>query len=525
MSVKNTNRQFRTRLNVETLGDRSLMSTMIILDFNGVTNSDLQRTVSQVSSPRALSEPAAAGQPVASFVGAFASFNADYNRYRFLDFNGNGQINAIDGNLAATAIVNRVRDDFAPYNVNVKRVDSTTTALDQMKRNSGEDVYVPLGGDTALGGQSRLDLDGRIDSAAAAGGAIGVADRMADGLRGGVYSVAQARDAFLNMLGTFVSHEAGHSFGLEHVDVTQTPAADDRNLMDPFLEDRNTGFWGTNLPTLSNGTQNQHRILTDRLGASKLPWAAILKPGELTIQGSDYNDSVVITQTAPGEWTVQTAWFVGTARKFRNYTLDDSATPGFNSMNQFKSEISTIKFSGGKGSDRFMVTVSTDASVIADGGSGNDTLYAGRGNSILNGGSGNDSLIGNIGSDTLLGGDGNDWLYGFEGNDSLDGGTGHDNLFGGIGIDILKGRDGNDMLDGGTGNDSLYGGDGRDSLKGGDGNDYLDGGEDNTVDLLIGGVGSDTFVRFKDTFLGITIDTEVEREWDFEAGIDERVTK
>lgn len=513
-----------TRLAVQPLEAREVMSTMIVLDFNGVSNADLKRTTAAVGSPSALTKPAAEGKGLTDFIAGFASLNADYNRYRFLDFTGNGTISTVDADRAAGAIMERVRDDYAPYDVVVRRADSTSTALSWMKDNRAEDAYVFVNGDDGAGGQANLDLTGKVDNAMTAGGSVGVAKIMADGLRNGTYTVAQAREAYLNMLTSFVSHEAGHSLGLDHVVVSQTPGADDRNLMDPFLWDRNTGFWDVNVVTETSGTQNQHRLLTARVGASTRPWAAVLKPGELTVQGGGYNDAAAVTETAPRTWTVQTAWTAGTTRQYRNYMLDDSAAPGFNSMNQFTSPIGKITFAGGAGNDRFQTSVQSYAAIVADGGLGNDTLYAGRGSASLTGGTGNDTLVGNISNDTLVGGAVNDVLSGFEGHDLLNGGTGTDSLFGGVGFDVLWGGTGNDLLDGGADNDALYGGTGRDTLKGGDGNDYLDGTEDNTRDLLVGGTGADTFVRYKDTFLGITIDEEIENEFDFLTGTDVRVT-
>jgi D-alanyl-D-alanine carboxypeptidase len=69
------------------------------------------------------------------------------------------------------------------------------------------------------------------------------------------------------------------------------------------------------------------------------------------------------------------------------------------------------------------------------------------------------------GNDKLCGSNGNDKLYGLAGNDVLLGGNGNDVLYGGVGKDILFGDRGNDLLV-----------------------DDYDGG-----DLMIGGVGADTF--------------------------------
>lgn len=57
------------------------------------------------------------------------------------------------------------------------------------------------------------------------------------------------------------------------------------------------------------------------------------------------------------------------------------------------------------------------------GGGGDDTLRAGKGNSIVLGGAGNDTLVGNGGRDLLIGGLGIDTLDGGAGDDILIGGT------------------------------------------------------------------------------------------------------
>jgi len=91
---------------------------------------------------------------------------------------------------------------------------------------------------------------------------------------------------------------------------------------------------------------------------------------------------------------------------------------------------------------------------------------------------GNDILIGGFQTDRLYGGTGSDRLNGAAGNDTLNGGSGNDTLIGGFGNDILLGSIGNDLLSGGIGNDYLNG--------------Y--GGRRYEYDVLVGGLGADTFV-------------------------------
>lgn len=136
-----------------------------------------------------------------------------------------------------------------------------------------------------------------------------------------------------------------------------------------------------------------------------------------------------------------------------------------------------------------------------DGSDGNDTLNGGNGNDGLNGSIGNDQLYGLAGNDTLYGDSDDDRLFGGNGNDSLDGADGNDTLRGDLGNDYEYGYVGDDILDGSGGNDTLIGYIGSDTLDGGEGNDFLQGdfedyaygGGENQTDVLIGGLGKDTF--------------------------------
>jgi len=73
---------------------------------------------------------------------------------------------------------------------------------------------------------------------------------------------------------------------------------------------------------------------------------------------------------------------------------------------------------GNNGNDTLNASART-ASVVLDGGTGNDTLT---------GGSGSDQLLGGAGADSLVGGAGADFLAGGAGADRLTGGTGSDSF-------------------------------------------------------------------------------------------------
>jgi uncharacterized protein (TIGR03118 family) len=85
--------------------------------------------------------------------------------------------------------------------------------------------------------------------------------------------------------------------------------------------------------------------------------------------------------------------------------------------------VGTIHFNGFAGDDLFVVSPQITATVIADGGAGNDSLFGGGGDNILIGGTGDDLLVGGASRDILIGGDGMDKLFGNGNDDILVGGS------------------------------------------------------------------------------------------------------
>jgi Ca2+-binding RTX toxin-like protein len=164
-----------------------------------------------------------------------------------------------------------------------------------------------------------------------------------------------------------------------------------------------------------------------------------------------------------------------------NVVIQDTAapTPGagctaveFNGVSCPRTPAATIDLRFGDGNDEMSPTPSTPSdgtSFRIEGGTGNDTLWGGRGNDRINGGAGNDHLYGEGGKDVLAGGAGKDRI---QGQGTLTGGAGSDvidalfglngsksivsRLFGGAGNDhFLTGNGAKEIVDCGSGNDQV----------------------------------------------------------------------
>ncbi len=172
------------------------------------------------------------------------------------------------------------------------------------------------------------------------------------------------------------------------------------------------------------------------------------------------------------------------------------------------------------------------------GRGGGDVFNGGAGNDILDGGNDGDIIYGEAGNDTVIGGSGQDYLDGGAGIDTVvyagstagvtvdltkgmatggdaDGpaqvvgrGTvirhdilaGFENVVGSSFNDHLIGNAGDNVLSGGAGDDRLTGGKGADTLNGGSGSDtadYSDMTRGQTLTLVGGGSGGDTYISIE----------------------------
>jgi hypothetical protein len=229
-------------------------------------------------------------QTTSSFTGLFNNDNM------FLDMDGNGTVNGTDANLGINQIVNKVRQDYSPYALNLVIGDQDNFSS---LSNTDNDVLVLItgGSDVRSGenavGVAHVDLDNDNDNLAFVFG-------------GSIADEGWTQEQFINRVGRTISHEMGHTFGLAHVVIdsevkshhTMGFEGDNRDF------DHDFGFQNISYDTTNGGIQNSHKILTDALGASSSPWTAVLQPGQLTVMGNSSNNTLTVTETETDHWRI-----------------------------------------------------------------------------------------------------------------------------------------------------------------------------------------------------------------------------
>lgn len=427
--------QRRAQLDVENLETRLVPTASwtkaAILDFGGGNVTATQMAQGGWGNKGA--------QAVPSFYSLF-----DGSR-KWLDMNGDQVVNGTDADIAINKILAKVREDYAPYKLEISLGNHDNYQFLLTDSTVGDVVVMVTGGRDFLTDQNNLGVSPTN------GGDVGnTHDEIVWAFGDTMAGLNLNSGKFVNMVAETISHEMGHAFGLKHVEVDPSndamrhlimgvPAASGGDGRD-FNSDFN--FQDITYAVEGGGTQNSHQYLTSTLGASTNAWAAVLRPGELTIKGSEWNDTIGVSRTSVYKWSMT---INGVSK-----TLDHQG--GLDSLNPFSTPLTSIAVYAGSGND----TITMDTSVRVDtyilAGAGNDTVY---------------------------------------------GGNGIDIICGELGRDWISGRDGNDLLFGGQDYDSLYGNAGVDTLYGENGNDRLDGGSDGVRDYLYGGLGADTFVAEK----------------------------
>lgn len=468
----------------EPLEPRLLMSRMAVLDFTGTDLSAGQMSNGGWGS----FQPGVGSDPFANvFTGAMVDNDSDgRDDRRHLDVNGNGLVNATDANLAIARIVDKVRQDYSAYDLDI-RVNSFANALRFPTSGPVHILDDSVTGDVVMiinaNGDFRTPLIANLGRAPQDPGTGSTANAANSGdeigfVFGGniaaipTFQADPTADRFINFVADTLSHEMGHTFGLDHVainpaDDAQThyilgvPAAgggETRDLSHDF------GFQDIayNAQTVRpNGaivtvSQNSHAILSqaDVLGpAQQGSWIAMLRPGELTVMGDAAANELSVDHslTNANRWTAKAGfWTTWTVQPiFMGKTLEvDIANPGIESINPFDAPLTKINVFGGGSGDTIRIgqtvapftSAGAYAEVFAKGGEGDDWIFSSGGNDILHGEGGADHLFAGGGSDRLFGGNGLDELFGEDGIDWLDGG-----------MDAFA-----DILDGGADRDYLY---------------------------------------------------------------------
>ena len=388
--------------------------------------------------------------------------DADLVRTR-LDMNADGLVNNTDFTLARDRILAKVRQDYAPYAIqiiagemddNSGRFDDLSTQGDAFMMVTGGLNTIDTSFSPAIFGLAPLDAGNFQDNLAFTFGRS-------------IFDAANSPNDIVNRMARTISHEMGHTFGLDHITAVLTDDASRHHLMNaggPGTRDFSRDFVFEDLSFATpSGNQNSHQILSDAfvLGESANSWIAILKPGELTIKGSDLADTITINPLAANtQLSIEVAQGNNLLRPIKTLPsyLDAFWLPSLRLRVATTAPTVTLAQSN----DLLTPLVNPFAAALTRinvfGRGGNDTISNNSNvSSVMDGGIGHDTLNGGSNSDTLFGGAGDDKLYGHGGNDTLLGNNGFDILDGGANDDVLDGGDElfgiRDYLTGGTGKD------------------------------------------------------------------------
>lgn len=372
--------------------------------------------------------------PVKSFKDLFNSNNP------WLDMNGDGNANLDDANLAIQQILAKVKADYAPYRIDINLGKHDDNEFRLTDGQVGDVIVMITGGANNLEDHDSLGVSPPLFGTRDHGN---LRDEIAWAFGGSIasfntFNISASR--FINGVAHTISHEMGHCFGLDHVIIDPSNDAMTHFMMGESKVNATTeardfshdfNFQDIAYQTVTGGMQNSHQILSDTLGVSSGPWLAVIKPGELTISGTDGSDNIQVNPS-----TIANMWSITTNSVNRLLSLTSRS---INALNPFDAKLSRINVFGKDGVDTIIINPKIMASTVIFGGRGDDYIYGGGGRDEMHGGGENDYLYGRGGNDFLFGDVGWDHLYGGIGNDQLDGG------FDGI-ADVLRGQEGQDTF-------------------------------------------------------------------------------
>lgn len=228
------------------------------------------------------------------------------------------EANGGDSEAFVDKVIQRVQEDFAPYHITVVREDDHSAAMNLIARSPAKDTLVWVGIGTSTNGQAARDLGNQYDS-------LTYASLKSD--------LAFDTNDNANILANLISHEVGHTFGLDHVSPLNGTSGP--SIMSEFIGETNQAFLDQTYLLIDSGEpQNEHEYLTSVIGPSKNAWAAVLRPGVLTIHRSIHDSPISVERIASKQWnvTIESAYDSKRPRIYSHF-VDPSSIALNNSLN------------------------------------------------------------------------------------------------------------------------------------------------------------------------------------------------